>query len=440
MARQRSPDHMPPDGAAYEPTLLRVLIIERHWQKFSTFAAQFARAAMELAEREREPSLRKVTVSPRQFERWYSGRVKTEPYPDASRVLEYMFGYPVRQLLSSAPRQEKPVQHSSSPTSDALESTDDIQDLVTWVTGSNTSNDAIEQVARACAYLAVAHTKLPPRNVLDEVLKLHQQAYVYLRSGKLRLRQTRELLRIESDLLAHACVLLGDLGQDKSAARYGSAALLFAQEAESNEAIAWSAQAKTARWQERYVESAELARRGFEVSAATATRIELAYREANAIALFGDVARAREALKRAEKTAEALHVNDSGKSVWSFPVQRQAIFSLSVAIHTGDPDAALRAAAMADAGWTSGDPRVPATWAQIRAGSGIAYLMKDALDGAIEEIRPVLDLPPELRIDTVTGYLRKLDRLLDQSRFASNKDVVELRQRIREFNSLSPAA
>ena len=32
-----------------EPTLLRVLITERHWQKFETFEAQFRRAAHELA-------------------------------------------------------------------------------------------------------------------------------------------------------------------------------------------------------------------------------------------------------------------------------------------------------------------------------------------------------------------------------------------------------
>lgn len=88
------------DTAAYEPTLLRILIIRRHWQKFSAFESQFKRAATELAEQEDEPRLRKVTVSRRQFERWYSGKVKTEPYPDACRVLEHMFGCPVQQLLA----------------------------------------------------------------------------------------------------------------------------------------------------------------------------------------------------------------------------------------------------------------------------------------------------------------------------------------------------
>src|SRR5260370_7963743 len=88
------------DAAPYGPTLLRMLIIQRHWQKFTAFESQFRRAAAELAEREDEPRLRKVTVSRRQFERWYAGKVKTEPYPDACRVLEHMFGWPVQQLLA----------------------------------------------------------------------------------------------------------------------------------------------------------------------------------------------------------------------------------------------------------------------------------------------------------------------------------------------------
>jgi DNA-binding XRE family transcriptional regulator len=82
------------------PTLLRALIEQRHWQRFRTFQLQFQRAAQELAEREGDPDLAKLTISSRQWERWYSGEVKTEPFPDACRVLEHMFGHPIRQLLA----------------------------------------------------------------------------------------------------------------------------------------------------------------------------------------------------------------------------------------------------------------------------------------------------------------------------------------------------
>ena len=61
--------------------------------------------------------------------------------------------------------------------------------------------------------------------------------------------------------------------------------------------------------------------------------------------------------------------------------------------------------------------------------------MKNSLDGASEEVIPVLDLHPNLRIETVTGYLRDLDQLLDQPRFGRSKAAAELREQIREFNS-----
>jgi transcriptional regulator with XRE-family HTH domain len=84
------------------PNLLRVLVTRRHWQRFETFEAQFSRAARSLAEQEGEPGLATVSISARQFERWIYGALKTEPWPDASRILEHMFGYPIGQLMGSA--------------------------------------------------------------------------------------------------------------------------------------------------------------------------------------------------------------------------------------------------------------------------------------------------------------------------------------------------
>jgi transcriptional regulator with XRE-family HTH domain len=420
----------PQGGEPGRPTLLRVLIAERHWQRFQVFEVQFRRAARELAERDGDPDLAKLTVSSRQWERWYSGNVRTEPYPDACRVLEHLFGYPVRQLLAPAGQQFGSGRHAHSG---------DIRELLAWVASTNTTDDAIAQISHVAAYLAEAHSQMPQRTVLAGVLQAHQKALDLLRGGKQRLRQTRELLRVDSELLAYACLLLGNLGQESKADEYGTAALILAQEAGCDEAIAWSAQAKTARWQQKYVESAEAARRGFEVSTLSPVKVELAYREANAIALFGDTGRARKALQRAQEAAGALPADrGSPRSVWSFPVGRQAIFELSVAIHTGDPDSALRAAAMADAAWAGGEPRIAANWAQIRAGSSITYLMRGSLDEAAYHLAPVLDLPQEVRISTVTGYLSKLEALLAESSFAKSATASRLTAQIEDFISSAP--
>ena len=271
--------------------------------------------------------------------------------------------------------------------------------------------------------------------MLSDVVELHQQIQALLHGGRQRLRQTRELFRLDADLLAHTCLLLGDLRRDETAATHGRAAALCAKEADANRAVALSAWAKTERWRLRYAESADLARQGFESSPATPIRTLHACQEANAAGLLGDFHRARQALKRAEKAADGPLMADSGTSAWSCPRPRQALFALSVATRSGDLEAAFRAAQMADAGWASGDPRVASTWAQVRIGAGIAYAMKGALDGATEQIAAMLTLPPEFRVATVTRYLADMDLQLHHRRFRGSAAAVELSDQIRQFNA-----
>jgi hypothetical protein len=196
--------------------------------------------------------------------------------------------------------------------------------------------------------------------------------------------------------------------------------------------------AKTARWQDRFAEAAGLAARGFEASGEARVRAELAYREANAIALFGDVLRARDALRKAGRAAEGL--NDGGTSAWSFSRGRQAIFALSVCVHTGDPDGALRAAQDADAYWDAGGGKVTATWAQVRAGAAMAHLLKGSLDSAAGQLGPVLELPPDQRISTVTGYLDEISGMLRTRRFGGSPLAAGLGEQIREFTAAGVAA
>lgn len=311
-------------------------------------------------------------------------------------------------------------------------------DVMTWVTATNVSDDEIEELARNAVYLAEAHARLPPARVLREVLGVHQAVQALLRGGRQRLAQTRDLLSTDSALLAHACLLLGDLGKHEAARVHGSAALLCAQEAGADEGFAWTALAKTARWQDRFAEAAGLAARGFQVSEKPPVRVELAYREANAVALFGDAPRAREALGRAARASDGL--DDDGVSAWSFSRGRQAIFALSVCVHTGDPEGALRAAREADSYWDAGGGKVTATWAQVRAGAAIAHLLKDSLDGAAGQIAQVLELPPEQRIRTVTGYLDEVSGMLRARRFAGSPLAALLGEQIREFNATGVTA
>jgi tetratricopeptide (TPR) repeat protein len=311
---------------------------------------------------------------------------------------------------------------------------EDLLGLTAWLAASDTSDGAIGTIGATAVLLAGRHTRAPARGLLADVLQVHGRAQLLLRGG-LRLRQTRELVRIEGSVLAHASVLLGDLGRDRDAAKYGQAALAHLEEAEASPAAALYALAKAARWHGDYASAVDLARRGTGPGRADPMSVQLAYYEANSAALLGDRSRARQALSRADQLAETLPADRDSGSPWSFPAERRAVFRVSVLLRTGDPRGALAAAEVAGRSWAADDAHIPGAWAQIRIGSAIAHLQQGCLDGATEEVSPVLTLAPELRIATVTGWLADLDTQLGRPRFAGSRAAESLRQQTREFQA-----
>ncbi len=96
-----------------------------------------------------------------------------------------------------------------------------VADFTTWITATNTSDAAIEHIERVASALAEMHTQVPDRKVLADVLQLHRTAQLLLRGGRRRLRQTRELVRLDGNVLAHASVLLSNLGENQAAEESG---------------------------------------------------------------------------------------------------------------------------------------------------------------------------------------------------------------------------
>ena len=125
----------------------------------------------------------------------------------------------------------------------------DAASFATWITASNTSDEAISHIDQTRSALAESHTQMAPGRVLADVFSLHRQVRALIHGGRQRSRQTRELFRIEADLLAHASLLLDDIEHEAAAKAHGETAVLCAEEADYSPACALSAQAKTARWQ-----------------------------------------------------------------------------------------------------------------------------------------------------------------------------------------------
>lgn len=342
-----------------------------------------------------------------------------------------------RELLATRDRGRVLVTAGSAPPPAGSDG-EDVGDLIGWLTESDTSDEAISSLDRLATALAESHTQVAPAVILDHVRDLSRTARRRLRSGRHRPSQTRELLRISGGLLAHQSLLLSDLDDYAAADTSGHAALLCLREAGASEVTAWYVLAKSARWQHRHLQAADLAGQGLQRSSPGPMRVQLACYEANTSALLGDTRRARNAMRLAEEAATAVPANQDTLSPWAFPPERMTIFRLAVALGTGDPDAALRAAAGTAAAWDPDGPHVPAAWAQIRVCAGIAHLMKDELEGTAEQVTAMLALPARYRIATVTGWLDDLDHRLTARRFASSPIAADLRQQIREFSAGTP--
>ncbi len=81
-----------------QPTLLKLLLRQRHWQPYGTFRTEYDKAAKRV-----DPDLVGSWPSRAQFNRWLSGQLKGTPYPGHCRVLEDMFpGWSAAQLFQPA--------------------------------------------------------------------------------------------------------------------------------------------------------------------------------------------------------------------------------------------------------------------------------------------------------------------------------------------------
>ena len=81
-----------------QPVMLKILLREKHWQNYSTFTAEYDKAARRI-----DPDLAGRYPSRAQLHRWLTGAVRSLPYADHCRVLEEMFpGWTAEQLFHPA--------------------------------------------------------------------------------------------------------------------------------------------------------------------------------------------------------------------------------------------------------------------------------------------------------------------------------------------------
>jgi hypothetical protein len=83
--------------------------------------------------------------------------------------------------------------------------------------------------------------------------------------------------------------------------------------------------------------------------------------------------------------------------------------------------------------WQKERSRAFGTWAHFRIAVASAHILVGSVEGAMEQVSPVLALPQEYHISTLTGHFGTLNALLADRRFKNSHEVASLRELLRGF-------
>jgi hypothetical protein len=200
-----------------------------------------------------------------------------------------------------------------------------------------------------------------------------------------------------------------------------------------------STRSKTAFWDGRLSDAAELARAGHRWAGSTSVAVLLAAQEADAAASTGWRRDARTALASAADHRDRVTRPDTVGGLLSCGPGRLSNYAAGVYLRIDQPDDALREADAALASFQAGDQRAYGTEMQIHITRALGHLHRGAVDGAADALGPVLTAPADHRLATVAGRLGDVLTALDEPTFAGSRATGTIQQAITAFRAESAA-
>ncbi|MGH3573026.1 MAG: hypothetical protein ACRDUW_14545 [Pseudonocardiaceae bacterium] len=291
---------------------------------------------------------------------------------------------------------------------------------------------------------ALNYVHAPLRMLLGDLTALRGHACELLHNGRQHPTQARKLFFLAGTsclLLAHASQNLGD---SASAIAQVRAALTCAEQADHNGLRAWThgTAALIAEWTHQHRRAVEFAQRGQPFAVSADSRVRLAALEARAAARTGDRRLALDALTRAARARDVCAPDDELAEfggLLTFPVAKQHYYAGSTYALLGEDERAQENALLAIGMYETGpvEQRSYGDEALARVDVTTARLALDDLDGAREALRPVLDLPPERRIEQLTVGIGRVRTTLALPRYARALIAREIAQDVDQYQAES---
>ncbi|MGK5447970.1 XRE family transcriptional regulator [Streptomyces radiopugnans] len=299
-----------------------------------------------------------------------------------------------------------------------------------WAETSNVGDLALEQLTADTRALARDYLFQDPIAVFTRTRALRDQVFALL-EGRQYPRQTADLYMAAGYLCGLLAWMSSDFGRLQEAETQGRTAWLCAELADHDELRAWvlSTRSKVAFWDGRLKDAITHARRGTAHADDGTVGVLLACQEADAWSQLGAADEARAALARASDARDRQGV-DHVAGVFSCPEFRRANYATAVLLRTGDPTHAVREAQQA---LSSETLHSYGTRSQMLIAQASAYLALGEPEGAAQALRPVLELPPEQRLEPVTRRIRELADAMARSRMANSAPAAALQSEAEAF-------
>ena len=444
-------------------TLFKALVTQRRWT-YEDFRNQFELSAQSLAEEERNPRIRTLTVAERTFRNWASGGVKTLPQTDQCRVLERLFNRPVEELFKApavAAADESPGSGLVLP-SRGLEVAQmapglDLKGQLEMAArraerfgelaeASGVGSNTIENIQFELQRLATDYTQKPLVSILGDLIDVQDATFQHLENRQ-RPEQARELYllaAIGTGMLAKAS---HDLGDPRSAMTHARTAIVCAENAAHDGMQGWvrGLQSMVAYWSGQHQTAMKYARAGQPFASRTSgtARIWLSSLEARACAALGDVAGTLAAMQRAEEAWNLTLPDDLDQygGILTFTRPRQLYYAADALVWL--PSEAVDAETAADVALNAYEEAPSAIRsfsdeAGTRTDLALGRLAHGELEGAVEALGPVFDLPAERRINGIRTSMMHVHDVLRSGAFRQVTDAGDVREQIEDFCQAPP--
>ncbi|MFC4049036.1 hypothetical protein ACFOY4_05010 [Actinomadura syzygii] len=439
-----------------QATLLAKLAAERHWTPLAATRA-FSKVARELG-------LPTLTVGERTWQRWCAGRLKGEPRPSSCRVLERMFGQPVRELLAppmlssrvpaavpAAPPGEGAYwTHGAEADSDPSQMFEEIAIVADESARFARSvrridEHALDQFDADVERFATDYLRRPVYLTFRRIAQLRDEVFGILDNAHHPLDQQRRLYMIAGRLCALLAHANADLGHPREAETHARTAQICVELTGDNSLrayIRW-VQSNISYWRGDFRSAAEIAHAGRGLAQSGSAMLRLTSQESRALAAARD-SDFGNAISAAVDARDRVADDDAEIGVFRFSPGKAAYYASEAFCEIASSvDAANRSLYLAQAkqqahealDLLSNDPHEQGSELYAAAASDLAaaHLAAQELDGFAEHLAGVLALPPEHRTVPV---IRRVNRMSEQlEEYADTPLARDLREQIALFSA-----